>query len=164
MVSRIRWLDISFKVLYNRRKVMTNPFMLPPEKKVEFHQIEVGYQFPPASINLEASRIALYLGAVGETSNLYQETSLVPPSAIAACAQAALAEKIVLLPGTIHISQELEFVGIARVCDTLTSRARVSRKQERGKMRLLNIDIEVLDRDSKTIMKGKSSFILPQSD
>lgn len=137
---------------------------MPKELKLEYNQLEVGYEFPASSYQLARSMVATYLEAVEETSNLYQDAELVPPMAIAAYAMAALSESICLPPGTIHVSQELEFTGTVSVKDTITSYARVSRKQSRGKFHLLTIDLNVLNQRQKAVLAGKTSFILPEPD
>ena len=77
--------------------------------------------------------------------------------AIAAYAMAALSEDICLPPGTIHVSQEFEFMGIASIDDTFTSYARVVKKQSRGKFHLL-----IVNQNQKAVLTGKTSFILPE--
>lgn len=134
------------------------------QEKLEYSQLETGYEFPPTSYVLDHSIVDKYIKAVEETSSLYQDSQLVPPTAVAAYAQAALSDGISLLPGTIHVSQDLQFLEAVYVGGTITVHARVSRKQERGKMRILNIDIDVFDQMSRSVMKGKTSFILPGSD
>ena len=137
---------------------------MPEQLRIGFEQLEVGHEFPVGRYTLDPSMVSAYIEAVSETSNLYQDQDLVPPMAIAACALAALSENIVLAPGTIHVSQEFDFLGSLRVGDTVTSHARVSRKQQRGAMRVLNIDLDICDTAGKTVLKGKTSFILPQGD
>ena len=137
---------------------------MPYQKKLDFNSLETGFEFPSSAYRIDPDLVAKYIQAVEETSDLFAGTNLVPPSAVAAYAQAALLEHIDLLPGTIHVSQDLEFLGEVRVGDEVTSRARVSRKQERGKMRILNIELEVMDTNNNTLMKGKNSFILPDAD
>lgn len=131
--------------------------------KVEYSRLEAGFEFPPATFHLDPATVALYIAAVEDTSSLYADGRLVPPSAIAAYAQAALAEKINLLPGTIHVSFEAEFLAEVKVGDTITCRARVGRKQERGKLRLLSIDLDVFDSAAVPVLKGKTSFMLPEA-
>lgn len=133
-------------------------------QKIEYSQLEVGYEFPPGSYKLDTSTVSTYLKAIENTSHLYQDTGLVPPLAIAAYAMAALSRGICLPPGTIHISQELEFIDTVSVNDTLISYARVSRRQSRAKFHLLDIDFNVLNQDQKAVLAGKTSFILPQQD
>ena len=53
------------------------------EAKIEYHQLSVGYEFPPASFRLDAATVASYCQAVAEASDLYQGTGLVPPMAVA---------------------------------------------------------------------------------
>jgi len=135
---------------------------MPKEQKIEYSQLEAGYEFPPSSYKLDNSIVATYLKAVEDTSNLYQDAGLVPPMAIAAYAMAALSEGICLPPGTIHVSQEFEFINTANINDTFVSYARVSRKQRRGKFHLLVIDLNVSNQKQKAVLAGKTSFILPE--
>jgi len=131
-------------------------------KKVAYSQLEVGYEIPPASFKLDSATVADYIRAVGETSDIYRKTGLVPPLAVAAQAMAALADDIELMPGTIHISQEFEFMVPVTVSDTITSHAKVSRKQSRGKFNLLAIDMNVLNQKGEMVLTGKTSFMLPE--
>ena len=54
--------------------------------KVQYSQLDTGYEFPPANYNLDAKVISEYLKAVGESGSLYGQpdklqtlTGLVPP-------------------------------------------------------------------------------------
>ncbi len=134
---------------------------MPHQGNFDFDQLEIGFEFTATRFQLEPAQVAKYVEAVEETAPLFTESPLVPPSALAAYAQTALLEHMELVPGTIHASQELEFLGEVRVGEGVTSQAKVSRKQERGKMRILNIDIDVSGSNGNLVMKGKNSFILP---
>lgn len=135
---------------------------MPRRQLIDYSRLEVGYELPASSYHLDHAAVATYLGAVGDGTNLYSGNDLVPPMAVAAYAIAALSENV--LPGTIHVSQELEFQGVVTVNDTLTCYAKVSRKQSRGKLRLLFIDLNVFNQRNKTVLTGKTSFILPEQD
>lgn len=132
-------------------------------QKIEFSQLQAGHRFPASSYQLDHSIVATYLEAVGETGSLYQDTGLVPPMAVAARAMSALSRNINLPPGAIHISQEFEFLDTVTISDTLISYARVSRKQGRGKFRLLTVDLSVYNQRQKAVLTGKTSFILSES-
>ena len=132
--------------------------------KIEYRQIETGYDFRAVSYQLDTSMAASYLKAVGETSSLYQNTKLFPPMAVAAYAMAAVSDGISLPPGTIHVSQELEFVDTVSVGDTITCRAKVARKQDRGRLHLMTVDLNVFNQNQKKVLSGKTSFVLPESD
>ncbi|MFC1966446.1 MaoC family dehydratase [Chloroflexota bacterium] len=133
-------------------------------QKIEYQQIEVGHEFHPISYPFDTSMVATYLRAVGETSNLYQNTELIPPMAIAAHAMASLSDGIFLPPGTIHVSQELEFIDTVNVGDTITCHAKVVRKQDRGRLHLMTVGLNVFNQNQKKVLAGKTSFVLPESD
>ncbi len=133
-------------------------------RKIDYDHLVVGYEFPPSSYKLDSSMVSTYLKAVEDTSRLYQDTELIPPMAIAAYAMVALSEGICLPPGTIHISQELEFIDTVSTNDTLTSYAKVSRKQGRGKFHLLTVNLNVFNQRQKAVLAGKTSFMLPQPE
>ena len=137
---------------------------MPERQKLEYEHLETGYEFHPASYRLDAGMVAAYLRAVSDTSPLYQDSEIVPPMAVAALAMAALLESISLPGGTIHVSQEIEFIDPVSVKDTITCHARVSRKQERGKLHLMTIELSVFNQTQKAVLSGKTSFILPQED
>lgn len=137
---------------------------MPEGQKIEYSQLETGYQFPASSYQLDKSVVTAYLKAVEDTSSLYQDTELVPPMAIAAYAMVALSESMYLPPGTIHVSQKFEFINTVSINDVLVSNATVSRKQSRGKLHLLTVDLSVSDQRQNTVLVGRSSFILPEPD
>ena len=130
-------------------------------QKIEYHQLEAGYEFKPVSYHLDAAMAADYLKAVGETSDLYRKTGLVPPMAVAAYAMAALFESLLLPPGTIHVSQELDFADTVKVGDTITCQASVFRKQDRGGLHLMTVSLGVFSQNRKKVLAGKTSLVLP---
>jgi len=129
-----------------------------------YSQLEAGYEFPPGNYRLDASKVALFLKAIDDTSHLYQDNRLVPPMAVAALAMATLSKTISLPPGAIHTSQELSFVKAVSLDESLTSYARLSRTQKRGKLHLITVDLNVRNQNQQTVLTGKTSFILPQPD
>ena len=137
---------------------------MPEPQKIEYHQLSANFEFPSNSFCLDTATVTNYLKAVDDTSPFFANSELIPPLVIAAHALAALSRGMSLPPGSIHVSQELEFTGTARVNDTLTSHARVTRKQDRGKIRLLAIDLNVMNQDHETVLTGKTSFILPATN
>ena len=136
---------------------------MPEKQKIEYSQLVTGHRFAPSSYKLDFSVVTSYLRAVGDTSSPYQDTGLVPPMAIAAYAMAALSDAICLPPGTIHVSQEFDFLDTAGINDTFTSYATVSKNQSRGKFHLLIVDINVINQHQGAVLSGRTSFILPAS-
>ncbi|MCR4393978.1 MAG: MaoC family dehydratase N-terminal domain-containing protein [Dehalococcoidales bacterium] len=134
------------------------------KSRFDFNQLSPGFEFPAESYILDESTIRDYLQATGDTSNLYRQRSLAPPLAVAALAMAALSEKITLPPGTIHVSQELAFCGVVFAGDRITCSSKVSRKVDRGGLRLMSTDITVTNQDGKTVLTGRVGFVLPDKD
>lgn len=134
------------------------------KSRFDFNQLNPGFEFPAESYILDECTIRAYLQATGDTSNLYRQRSLVPPLAVAALAMAALSEKITLPSGTIHVSQELAFYGKVFAGDRITCCSKVSRKVDRGGLRLMSTDIKVTNQDGKTVLTGKVGFVLPNTE
>ena len=132
-----------------------------PDQAIEYHKLFVGFEFPPQSYKLDGSLVAEYLKATRETDELFQKEPLIPPMAVAAFAMNALSQAVVMPPGTIHVSQELDFLKTVNIGDTITCRSKVSRKVDRGGLRLMNIDITVTNQSAEVVLTGKVGFILP---
>ncbi len=130
-------------------------------EKTGYQDLTAGQEFPPAAFQVDSATGADYLKAVEEDNVIYQNTGLVPPMALAALALKALINTISMPPGTIHVSQEFEFIDAVNTRDTLTSQAKVSRVQERGKLHLMTVDISVVNQEQKPVLAGKTSFVLP---
>lgn len=137
---------------------------MPENQRIECHQLKAGDEFPPASYQMDSSMVTAYLKAVEETSPLYQDTGLVPPMAVAASAMTALSDSISFPAGAIHVSQEVEFIDTTTTQDTLTSYAKVNRKQDRGKFHILTIDLNVFNQKQQPVLAGRTTFILPDQE
>jgi hypothetical protein len=132
------------------------------ERATEYYQLFAGFEFPPQSYKLDSSTVSLYLEAVKEPSDLYRSGGLVPPMAVTALAMSALAQAVVMPAGTIHVSQELDFLKLVEIGDTITCYSKVSRKLERGGLRLMNTDITVLNQNQEKVLTGRVGFVLPE--
>jgi len=131
-------------------------------------QLDTGYEFPPASYDLDAATISKYLEAVGESSSLYWRsdnpqalTGLVPPTAITTYAMTMLLHRLLLPPGSIHVTQEIEFLKAIEIGTRITCQAKVSQKWKRGKFHFLTIDLSISEQTGELVQSGKVSFILP---
>jgi acyl dehydratase len=133
------------------------------KEKIDFNQLAEGYKFSPAVFTLDAALVKAYVEAVEETGPLYRESRLVPPMAVVALAMAELSQSVAFPEGAIHVSQDVEFLGIVHVDDMITSQAAVVKKQKRGPLNLLTIEFRAFDKDSQGVVTGKTEFILPVS-
>jgi acyl dehydratase len=129
--------------------------------KVDYYQLTAGYEFPPQSYTMDPIMTALYLKATRDESEIYRNGGIVPPMAVTAYAMTALSQSVALPSGTIHVSQELDFLKPVRVGDVVTCRSKVSRKVDRGGLRLMNIDLSVINQCGEIVLTGKVGFVLP---
>jgi hypothetical protein len=133
------------------------------EQKADYYQISVGYEFPSRTYTLDSAIVSTYLEAVKESHDLYRVEKLVPPLALAAYAMTALAEGSNFPPGTVHVTQELDFLAAVHVGETINCRSRVSRRIDRGGMRIMTTEINVFNQDQQKVLGGRVGFILPAS-
>ena len=138
---------------------MDNPAV--QKQKIDYSELTTGYEFPQTSFRLNSNMVTAYLKAVNDNNTLYRDANLVPPMAIVALTMATLAKSISLPEGAIHVSQELEFLNTVSLQDTITSRAKVSRKQKSGRFHLLTIELHLHNQNKIEIICGQTEFILP---
>jgi len=129
-----------------------------PYKTTSFEELIRGFNFPPATYELDASFVSKYLGAVDGSGD-----GFVPPLAITACAIAAMTKSVPLPPGTIaiHASQELEFLKMVPIGATIECRIGVVQKIARGKMSMLVLELGVFDKGKEKVQSGKATIALP---
>ena len=63
--------------------------------------------------------------------------------------------------GTIHVSQEFDFIDTASKKDVLTCHARIITKRERGRLRMMTIGLNVYKHDEQPVLKGDMGLVLP---
>ena len=127
---------------------------------VSFEQLSIGYEFPAISYELSASVISKYLEAVGERSD-FLESGIVPPLAIAACAMTALSQSFTVPPGSIHASQEFEFLKLLPIGTTISCGGKLVQKLARGRLSLIAIEINALNQDQEKVLTGKATIAVP---
>lgn len=129
-----------------------------PDKTVGYEELAPGYKFPSATYELNASFVSKYLRAVDGNGD-----GFVPPLAITACAIAAMTKSIPLPPGAIaiHASQELEFFKPVPIGATIDCHIGVAQKIARGKMSMLVLELEILDKDKEKVQSGRATIALP---
>jgi hypothetical protein len=121
-----------------------------------YEELTPGYEFPPTSYELSHSLISKYLEAVDGVGD-----GFVPPLAIAARAMTAITGMLSLPPGTIHASQDFEFYKLVPAAAVVDCQAKVVRKVSRGGMRMLVLELNVLDESKDKVQSGKATVILP---
>jgi hypothetical protein len=129
-----------------------------PDKPISYEELASGYKFPPATYELSTSFVSKYLRAVDGSGD-----GFVPPLAVTACAIAAMTKTIPVPPGTIaiHASQDLEFLKSVPIGATIDCHIGVAQKIARGKMSMLVLELEILDKDKEKVQSGRATIALP---
>ena len=129
-----------------------------PDKAISYEELTPGYKSPPATYELKPSFVSKYLRAVDSSGD-----GFVPPLAITACAIATMTKSIPLPPDTIaiHASQELEFLKLVPIGATIECHIGVAQKIARGKMSMLILELEILDKGREKVQSGKATIALP---
>jgi hypothetical protein len=129
-----------------------------PDRAISYEELTPGYKFPPATYELNASFVSKYLRAVDSSGD-----GFVPPLAVTACAIATMTKSIPLPPDTIaiHASQELEFLKLVPLGTTIECHIGVAQKIARGKMSMLVLDLETLDKGREKVQSGRATIALP---
>ncbi len=129
-----------------------------PDKTISYEELTPGYKFPPATYELNASFVSKYLRAVDSSAD-----GFVPPLAITVCAIATMTKSIPLPSGTIaiHASQELEFLKLVPIGATIECHIGVAQKIARGKLGMLVLELEIVDKDKEKVQSGRATIALP---
>lgn len=128
-----------------------------PPKTVAYEDLNPGFEFPPATHTLEPQTVAAYLRAIGEAGDVESgRTTAVPPAAVAALAMRSLMARLTLSPGSVLLSQDLEFLRPVQVGETVTSRASVSKKQERAGLKMVAFELAVFNVAGNKVMAGRT--------
>ena len=130
---------------------------MPP---VSFEQLAEGYEFPLTSYELSEPVIAKYLEAVGGQQH-FLTSGIVPPLAIAAYAMTALSQSFSVPPGSIHASQEFEFLKLVPIGTTVSCGGKVAQKVQRGRLHLVVLEISALNQDKEKVLSGKATIAVP---
>ena len=126
-----------------------------------FEQLAVGYEFPPVTYQLSEPAISKYVEAVGEQQD-FLTSGTVPPLAIGAYAMNALSQSFSIPPGSIHASQDFEFLKVVPIGTTITCSGKIAQKVERGRLSLVVLEINGLNQDREKVLTGKAMIAIPR--
>ncbi len=129
---------------------------------VDYASLEPGQTISDRRYTLDDAAVALYVSAVGDRSGLYETgDGLTPPMAVAALGLRGVVEDLQIPGGTLHTSQELEFLIGVEVGAELRCEADVVQNSVRGDRRFLVVSLKMDDGDGRQVLTGKSTLVLP---
>jgi len=113
-----------------------------------------GFQFPTFDFRISPEDARRYAEAVES------QAPDLPPLAVAAFALRRLLETMELPPGSLHASQDVEFIRTATTDRPLTVRALVAQRSERAGFVAAVIEFTVDDGEGP-LLKGRSTVLAP---
>lgn len=130
---------------------------------IEYAGLMVGQTVSSRIFRLDVEKLAAYVEAVDDGLMPWKEgdVQFVPPMAIVAMALQGLIDNIGIPGGTVHVGQEFEIFGPARVGQTMRSEAVVLQNSVRGEIRLIAVAFTVTDDNGMLLMNAKSTLLLP---
>ena len=127
--------------------------------------LEKGHQFPATSFVLDEEAVARYVEAVEDEAlprlAKAEGKAWVPPMAVAALALRSLMEEMTLPAGSIHASQELEFVRAVETGERVTCRTWLGHRSQRSGWWVLAVEMEGADESGQAVLAGRLTVMVP---
>ena len=120
-----------------------------------------GHAFPSASLTLTRAEVDAYLDAVGHDVVPAISRACVPPVATAAFALRELLAVFDLPGGSVHTSEEVDWVRPARIDELLRCESTVVQASDRQGYRFATIEQRLVDTTGQAIMIARSSIMSP---
>ncbi len=125
--------------------------------------LPTGHEFSLSTFELTQDYVDEYLAATNDRNDIYSDTGLAPPLAVAARALGALLDVIELPAGSLHTGQEVEMKAGVSVPSTLELAGHLARRSLRAGLLIvvLEFQVSVMDQNA-TALVGKTNLMLPQ--
>ncbi len=131
---------------------------------VDYSALALGQRISDRTFRLDAETVARYAEAVGDQCALRDPddgVAYVPPMAIGALSLRGVIDDLAIPGGTLHVAQEIDFLGAVKVGETLKCEATLAQKSVRGGVRFVVVRMAVSDSTGCQVMKGKSTITIP---
>ena len=93
--------------------------------------ITTGYHIKGETFLLDVGMVNSYISAVNDSSPIYGENSLVPPTAVAALGVQSVLRALALPSGTLHAAQEISINRSVAIGEKLSCSAQVTQSSQR---------------------------------
>ena len=123
--------------------------------------LSTGYEFPTATFELTQDYVDEYLAATNDQNDIYSETGLAPPLAVAARALGMLLDVVELPSGSLHTGQEVEMKAGVPVPSTLELVGRLARRSMRAGLviAVLEFQVSLQGRDTPALV-GRTTVMM----
>ena len=130
----------------------------------DYDNLEPGYIISSASYTFLPADVEAYLVATDDAGDLYHESSIVPPMAVAALSMGAISDSISFPDGAVHVSQQMEFCGAVKKGESVVCTSKFISRRKRGPFNMLVLGIEVKNKDDIIVYDGETSVLLPSEE
>ena len=130
----------------------------------DYAALAVGDTISDRTVPLDHDGVEKYAAAVRDGSGVFdptEESPTVPPMAVATFALRGVLDDLGIPEGTIHVGQEMAFLGTVATGGALSCRAVISQNAVKTGYRLLAVGMEVSDQEGRQVMTGKSTILVP---
>ena len=130
----------------------------------DYAALAVGDTISDRTFHLGLDGVEKYTAAVGDESGVFDpsdESPTVPPMAVATFALRGVLDDLGIPEGTLHVGQEMAFLGAVPTGEELSCRAVISQNAVKTGFRLLAVGMDVRDRNDKQVMTAKSTILVP---
>lgn len=125
-------------------------------KSLVYDVLYVGRRLKSFSYQVNSEKVKEYVNAIGEEWSYYHENQIAPPTMAAIYTLLANRTEGPLPPGSIHVSQEFEFLRPARFGDTLVTTATVTEKYLHKDRKYVVLTAETLNVQEEVVVKAKT--------
>lgn len=132
--------------------------------RLPWRALAKGRELPAVAFQLSPGWVKEYIAAVEDGAIEAVGPRVVPSMAVAALALRALLESVELPAGTIHLGQELAFLGSVAAGQKLTARAKVASSGQRAGWSLVTFDLQVEKEGGEAVMTGRATATAPLPD
>ncbi len=130
----------------------------------DYAALSVGDTISDRTFPLGFDGVERYTAAVRDESGVFdpsEESPTVPPMAVATFALRGVLDDLGIPEGTLHVGQEMVFLGAAPVGEELRCTAEISQNAVKTGYRLIAVRMDARDRAGRQVMTAKSTILAP---
>ena len=130
----------------------------------DYAVLAVGETISDRTFPVGLDSVKKYVAAVRDESGVFDPSERQPtvtPMAVATFALRGVLDDLGIPEGTLHVGQEMAFLGAVPADEELNCRAVISQNAVKTGFRLLAVGMDVRDRDDRQVMTAKSTILVP---
>ena len=130
----------------------------------DYAALAVGDTISDRTFPVGLDSVEKYTAAVRDESGVFdpaERQPTVPPMAVATFALRGVLDDLGIPEGTLHVGQEMAFLGVVRADEDLSCKAVISQNAVKTGFRLLAVGLDVRNRGDRQVMTSKSTILVP---